>query len=76
MREQKGLYSMKRHVNVKHLEPWLAKLENNMEKFPNIRTASSEELLNYVRHQYQLLDVTAKVIDGSIQLVGVKQPDK
>ena len=63
---------MKRHVNVKQLEPWLDKLEKNMSKIPK----DKEERLAFIRHQYLLLETTAGVISGKVQLVGVKQPEK
>ena len=65
---------MNRRIHPAQMEAWIWKLQNRMNKFQEKKDLSQEERLLFIRHQYALMDVTIKALDGKVILVGCSQP--
>ena len=64
-----------RRIHPAQMESWIWKLQTRISKFQEKKqTYTKEETLNFIRHQYALMDVTIKALDGKVILVGCSQP--
>lgn len=56
------------------MEAWIHKLQKRMSKFLRNGNATKEQKLQFIRHQYSLMDIVIKAIDGKVYFVGCSQP--
>lgn len=54
------------------LDRWLEQLEQNLDTFIKSRVSRKDKRLAFIRTQYNLIQVTDKVITGQARLHGVK----
>jgi len=56
-----------------HIHGWLEKIEHNIEKFRTTRPDSSdEERLEFISHQYHLVMLISRALQGTVIFVGAK----
>ena len=58
------------------MEAWIQKLQKRMTKFLQNPAVSAQQKLDFIRHQYGLLDIIVKAIDGKVYFVGCSQPNQ
>ena len=56
-----------------HIHGWLEKIEHNIEKFKtNCPDPSNEERLEFISHQYHLVMLISRALQGTVIFVGAK----
>lgn len=59
-----------------HIHGWLEKIENNIEKFRmNYPNPSNKERLEFISHQYHLVMLISRALQGTVIFVGAKPID-
>jgi hypothetical protein len=67
--------SIRRRINPKQMEGYIAKLQLNMRKYlEQSYLWTPEERLEFIRQQYILLRVVNKVLSGKMYLTGCFHP--
>jgi hypothetical protein len=57
----------------RHIHGWLEKIEHNIEKFgKNHPNPSNEERLEFISHQYHLVMLISRALQGTVIFVGAK----
>ena len=66
---------MSRRIHPAQMEAWVKKLQKRMSKFlSKSGSATPEQKLEFIQHQYALLDIIVKALDGKVYIVGCSQP--
>ena len=65
-----------RQIHPQQMAAWVDKLQLNMRLFLEQKTDDPMKRLAFIQQQYALLDITAKVLNGTVYFTGCSHPVK
>jgi len=59
-----------------YLHDWIEKIEENIKNFKSQEDTNDDEKLEFISHQYHLVMLIHRALNGQVIFVGAKPPNK